>query len=1011
MSGVTVNTDSGASQGSLWRRWDPHLHLPGTLLNDQFKGMTITEALGALSNVSPCIEVIGVTDYYSTASFRRARAALDTGVAPTIRLAFPNVELRLDNATSSNHGVNVHLLCPPDQVEELDQFIGGLEFSWAESRYRADRSGLIRLGRDHSQDPHLDEEAALKAGVTQFKVNFEDLRRALRTDKWAMKNVLVAIAGGERDGSSGVRDTSGSFVARRQSIEALADIVFSGNPNQFLFWTGEGGLSEEELESVYGGMKLCLHGSDAHDPSKLGAPDLDRFSWLKGDPTFDTLRLACLAPRTRAYIGTEPPDNAETYGRITRVSVPSTEWFANESLPLNTGLVAIIGARGSGKTALADLIASGAGSTEPFGNRSSFIYRAGQLLDDSVASVEWSHGEITTCDFADPILSESFLRPVRYLSQQFVERLCASDGVSDDLLAEIERVIFGSWPVDQRQGATSFRGFLETRLTSVKERQSTEKEEVLSLSERITQIRLRNRALPKMEEELKEWKKKLEDLEREIVKLTDKADRTSAERLGIVSESLRRRRESLHGLELQKTNLEGLQSATRSAQATTFPGYLERLQDKYNQAGLTDEEWEAFAVNFTGDVDGILDKASKSTAAKIKNLNGSEIENPDKVILDTLSPEELLKRPINELKADTERLQKKVGLDEVRGKNHKKLTDTEGQTRTKIDKREDEIQRIKSENSEELYARRLEHYAAYFGALLDEESELREMYAPLGEVLQKFGPSVAKLRFVVRRTVDLEAWTKQGEALLDLRKEGRFRGEGELSRVAQETLVPAWQNGDAQEAASAIGKFVTSHSEDLRNQRLSRGDNPKVVGEWERSIALWLYGTDHISLRYHLEYEGLSIERLSPGMRGIVLLLLYLAVDQEESDPLIIDQPEENLDPESVYSELVRLFRSASERRQIIMVTHNANLVVNTDVDQVIVAHCGSLTEGRLPEMHYVAGGLEDPEIRSLVCEVLEGGAEAFRQRAKRLGLDLSVTAWPDTPPSEVRASIGDKPT
>ena len=119
------------------------------------------------------------------------------------------------------------------------------------------------------------------------------------------------------------------------------------------------------------------------------------------------------------------------------------------------------------------------------------------------------------------------------------------------------------------------------------------------------------------------------------------------------------------------------------------------------------------------------------------------------------------------------------------------------------------------------------------------------------------------------------------------------------------------------------------------------------------------------------------------------MLLLYLAVDQEETDPLIIDQPEENLDPESVYSELVSLFRNAAARRQIIMVTHNANLVVNTDVDQVIIARCVSLAEGRLPEVTYESGGLEQPEIRKAVCEVLEGGADAFRQRARRLRIDI----------------------
>ena len=136
-------------------------------------------------------------------------------------------------------------------------------------------------------------------------------------------------------------------------------------------------------------------------------------------------------------------------------------------------------------------------------------------------------------------------------------------------------------------------------------------------------------------------------------------------------------------------------------------------------------------------------------------------------------------------------------------------------------------------------------------------------------------------------------------------------------------------------------------------------------------------------------YDSLSIERLSPGLRGIVLLLLYLAVDRTESDPLIIDQPEENLDPESVYSELVTLFREASRRRQIIMVTHNANLVVNTDVDQVIVARCNTFEEGKLPDLRYLSGGLEERDVRTAVCEVLEGGAEAFRQHARRLRLTL----------------------
>ena len=988
---MTEERAARQGQGSIWRRWDPHVHLPGTLLNDQFDDLPVEAALETLAAAQPAIEAIGVTDYFTTASYRRAAAALEGGVAPSIRLAFPNVELRLDNATSSDRGVNIHLLCPPEEVDGLDAFIGGLEFSWAETSYRADEAGLLRLGRDYSQDSKLDETAALRIGATQFKVNFENLRKQLRTDGWASKHVLVAVAGGQRDGTSGIRDEAGGFAARRQSIEALAAIVFSGNPKQAQFWSGEGVSSEHELELVYGGVKLCLHGSDAHDASQLGVPDKDRFCWINGDPTFDTLRLACLSPTTRAHIGLEPPNAANTHGRIVSLHVASSGWFVNETVSLNPGLVAIIGARGSGKTALADLVAAGAGSTEPFDNKSSFVSRAGRLIRESFASVEWSHGEITTRNFAEGQPTEPPVRPVRYLSQQFVERLCASDGVSDELLSEIERVIFEAWPLDQRQGATKFRDLLEIRLTSTRERKSSELDAVLDLSDRITEIRLRKRALESQNDELERHEKQQTSLDNEITTITRNVDKESAKHLLAVSTVLQQRQEQVQKLDRRRTGLHGLQSAVQSARATRFPRNLERLRDGHSAASLADAEWDAFRVEFAGDVHGILDRVLKQVGDDVSALAGITIDDPGSATLEGLERDELLQCSINELKAEASRLERLVGLDEARRKKLRNLTEAASQTRTRIQRLRQDIERSENETTDEFVARRLERYGAYFEALLEEESELRRLYAPLDDVLEQFGASVAKLRFVVKRVVDVDAWADEGESLLDLRKEGAFRGEGELARVAQDQLVAAWETGDAHEATTAIHKFVVEHSGDLRKRRLVRRDDAEALGEWEHSISRWLYRTDHIRLRYSLEYDGLSIERLSPGTRGIVLLLLYLAVDQEECDPLIIDQPEENLDPESVYSELVQLFRSASQRRQIIMVTHNANLVVNTDVDQVIVAHCGSLEEGRLPELEYVGRGLEDPETRRLVCEVLEGGAEAFRQRARRLRLDLPV--------------------
>ena len=158
---------------------------------------------------------------------------------------------------------------------------------------------------------------------------------------------------------------------------------------------------------------------------------------------------------------------------------------------------------------------------------------------------------------------------------------------------------------------------------------------------------------------------------------------------------------------------------------------------------------------------------------------------------------------------------------------------------------------------------------------------------------------------------------------------------------------------------------------------------------WSRNFAQWLFSTDHIGLRYSIDYDGIDITKLSPGTRGIVLLLLYLALDEADDRPLIIDQPEENLDPKSIFDELVGLFQAAKSKRQVIIVTHNANLVVNADADQVIIASVGPHTTGALPPISYVAGGLHDTNIRQSVCQTLEGGERAFIERARRLRVKL----------------------
>jgi len=129
-----------------------------------------------------------------------------------------------------------------------------------------------------------------------------------------------------------------------------------------------------------------------------------------------------------------------------------------------------------------------------------------------------------------------------------------------------------------------------------------------------------------------------------------------------------------------------------------------------------------------------------------------------------------------------------------------------------------------------------------------------------------------------------------------------------------------------------------------------------------------------------ISYGGRPLDRLSVGQKGTVYLCLKLAT-QAFTQPLIFDQPEDDLDNEFIIEELVEIFRGIKQFRQVILVTHNANLVVNADAEQVVVA------ENNNGILKYTSGSLEAPVTNQAVRRILEGGDEAFLKRELRYNL------------------------
>jgi energy-coupling factor transporter ATP-binding protein EcfA2 len=136
-------------------------------------------------------------------------------------------------------------------------------------------------------------------------------------------------------------------------------------------------------------------------------------------------------------------------------------------------------------------------------------------------------------------------------------------------------------------------------------------------------------------------------------------------------------------------------------------------------------------------------------------------------------------------------------------------------------------------------------------------------------------------------------------------------------------------------------------------------------------------GTRHISRDF---------TQLSLGQKQSILLALMLSSSSRH--PLIIDQPEDNLDSEFIYATLVPVLRRAKERRQIIIVTHNANIAVLGDAEQIIVLK-GNNERAKIVSR----GSIDDPKTRDFACAILEGAKEAFRQRARTYGYVIQRAA------------------
>lgn len=252
----------------------------------------------------------------------------------------------------------------------------------------------------------------------------------------------------------------------------------------------------------------------------------------------------------------------------------------------------------------------------------------------------------------------------------------------------------------------------------------------------------------------------------------------------------------------------------------------------------------------------------------------------------------------------------------------------------------------------------------------------------------------SNLRMTIEGQADVQQSAEQFRSILRL-QESTFIDEvlstdeltgqpsGLLGRLVAEGIhdpthkrVTSLKLGILERSKEILGQTIHGRLVSALN-RLSPDDDDSLL-EW--------FPEDKVRVEFRRNSTGpfQSLERASAGQKTSSVLSFLLS---HGTEPLLLDQPEDDLDNALVSELVVQQIRGNKSRRQMLVVTHNPNIVVNGDAELVLPM---GFSNGQIQQNH--AGGLQERAVRQCICDIMEGGRDAFRQRYKRILEDLDAS-------------------
>jgi len=460
---------------------------------------------------------LGINDYWFLDGYKKLVAARQGGRLSNIKAIFPVLELRLEQFGGTDGHLsraNLHVIFDPDLDAEIiqEQFISAMtsRFSLTPEAFGNEWKGVItrQALRDLGAAIKATVPAGLKhtlgsdttAGFDNLVVSLDAVQQALNTSYFKNRAILAL---GKTEWAS-IKWQQGAIASKKNLINA-AKLLFTAFDDPSKWSEQREKLKEANVNSY------LLDCSDAHTWSTESQKDRigNCATWIRAAPTFGGLLHALSEFDTRVYVGVEPsdlirlrtsPEKVIESIAVRPVTGNSGMLFDYE-LTLNPGLVAVIGNKGQGKSALLDCIARGGNSSRAedfaFLNSKRFLHaRTGNGADYAV-EVNWLNERQQVVGLADSY-QRGNLEAVEYLPQALIERICNSDPASEHRNAfedELKRVIFCHIPRAEREGQPDLDSLLALRTKPIAVAIKAIRDEIYAEANKLVDLERQSREL------------------------------------------------------------------------------------------------------------------------------------------------------------------------------------------------------------------------------------------------------------------------------------------------------------------------------------------------------------------------------------------------------------------------------------------------------------------------------------------------------------------------------------